>query len=113
MTDARSGDRPKHTAGPWRHRNGIGQYLHEVVATSPRGKDVVVARVSGRDPFREGNAHLIAAAPELLEELSRLVLLLEPLEESGALNVPGLNGARTALHHARGQESPQDRVEPK
>jgi hypothetical protein len=44
-----------------------------------------------------------AASPDLLHELAQLVRLLEPLEEAGSLNVPGLatlNGARAALEKA-------------
>ena len=52
---------------------------------------------------RAANARLIAASPCLLKELKHLVGLLQPLEQSGALNVPGLatlNGARAALAKA-------------
>jgi hypothetical protein len=44
------------------------------------------------------------AAPALFRELRHLVLLLEPLERDGRLDVPGLatlNGARKALDEAR------------
>lgn len=43
------------------------------------------------------------AAPLLYKELEHLVKLLEPLEQSGSLDVPGLatlNGARNALKKA-------------
>ncbi len=46
------------------------------------------------------------AGLELFRELTHLVRLLEPLEQSGSLNVPGLatlNGARAALLKASGQ----------
>lgn len=52
------------------------------------------------------NGILLAAAPRLYAELDHLVSLLEPLEQSGALNVPGLatlNAARDALKQARGE----------
>lgn len=95
-----------HTPGRWWHRSGTGPYLHEVVGRSPRGKEIVLARVAGRDPERTGNAHIFAAALDLRDELSHLVRLLEPLEQAGTLNVPGLatlNGARAALAKARGE----------
>lgn len=52
----------------------------------------------------ESDAHLIAAAPCLLRELSHLVSLMEPLERDGQLSIPGLatlNGARAAIAKAK------------
>ncbi len=46
------------------------------------------------------------AAPELCRELRHLVRLLEPLEQSGELNVPGLatlNGPRNAITKSTGE----------
>ena len=47
------------------------------------------------------------AAPALLEKLQHLVRLLEPLEQAGGMDVPGLatlNGARAAIAQAKGKE---------
>ena len=60
------------TPAPWVRRIGVGQYAEEVVAKSPRGKDIVVARVGGGMDKREANARLIAAAPDLLAELENI-----------------------------------------
>jgi hypothetical protein len=57
------------------------------------------------DGLHAANARLIAASPELYEALSHLVALLEPMEQNGSLNVPGLatlNGARAALSKVKG-----------
>ncbi len=49
---------------------------------------------------------VVATAPLLLKELKHLVRLLEPLEQAGTLQVPGLatlNGARAAIEKAEGR----------
>lgn len=51
----------------------------------------------------ESFAPVLAAAPDLLREITHLVRLLQPLENDGRLNVPGLatlNGARAAIEKA-------------
>ncbi len=67
----------------------------------------------GVDSAGESDALLICASKRLYRELRHLVLLLEPLEQDGGLDVPGLatlNGARKALDEAnpewRRQEPP-------
>lgn len=52
------------------------------------------------------NGYLIASAPDLYAALEHLFKLLEPMEQDGRLQVPGLatlNGARAALRKARGE----------
>jgi hypothetical protein len=71
-----------------------------------------IAFISARDTAKEKRARedraerlLLAAAPDLLRELEHLVMLLEPLEQNGGLNVPGLatlNAARNAIAKATG-----------
>lgn len=66
------------------------------------GEDI--ARVRGGELQSHPNAHLIAAAPELLRELKHLVSLMEPVEHS--VSIPGLatlNGARAAIAKAEGR----------
>lgn len=100
----------KHTPGPWLVR--CQGYRLTVFHPTKNSDHVIVRQVEetsttvdqpDRKPF---DAALISAAPELLEALEHLVALLEPLEDSGALNVPGLatlNGARKALAKASGE----------
>lgn len=90
-----------HTPGPW----GLQE--------SPDG-GMILIRGNDADRMKRhpqthlqivpvDDAKLIAAAPELLDELQHLVRLLEPLEADGSLNVPGLatlNGARAAIRKA-------------
>lgn len=96
-----------HTSGPWKAECRSVCYTggewpeDEFLQWEVRGPKVP----SGRGDFMQADAVLIAAAPDLHRELSHLVALLEPLEQSGALNVPGLatlNGARLALSKANG-----------
>lgn len=66
---------PRHTPGPWIVRESTtSNYLYEVVARTPRGKESVIARLAG-GPFassRAENARLIAAAPALLAAAERV-----------------------------------------
>ena len=84
---------------PWPWRTSPINYADvygadgEVVALVPKGETAA------------GNARLIAAAPDLYEELQHLVTLIQPLEREGDLHIPGLatlNGAREALAKANG-----------
>ncbi len=62
----------------------------------------------GQDGYSvsKANARLIAAAPDLLAELKHLVRLMDPVEVTGGLNIPGLatlNAARAAIAKAEGR----------
>lgn len=73
-----------------------GKSNHGIYGKDPRR--VVATRIATYD-----EAMLISAAPDMARELRHLPQLLEPLEQSGALDVPGLatlNGARAALRKA-------------
>ena len=67
----------KHTMGPW--------YLDfDTVSTEPRRKGYVLAQVSfgSIDPDEvKANAHLIAAAPELLDACKQAVVRLHDISE--------------------------------
>lgn len=61
----------KTTPGPWLAERSAGTLIMQVVAPSaPRSKRVV-ARLGGAD-VRDGNARLIAAAPDMLDTERRL-----------------------------------------
>ena len=99
----------KHTPGPWFVEDGAGLYVRPADDNAP-----IICDLCDQDDAEDAscygtelhNARLIAAAPDLLAELKHLVRLLEPLEKSGALNVPGLatlNGALAAIAKAEGR----------
>ena len=70
-------DTAKHTPGPWeRNEAPTGHYAEEVVAKSPRGKTITVARIGSGPDRREHDARLIAAAPELLAALEAALPLI-------------------------------------
>ena len=71
-----------HTPGPYKIKSGRN-YASEIVATSKRGKEFVIARMTaakvGRDET-EANAILIASAPDLLAACkAALAALSQPM----------------------------------
>lgn len=81
-----NGGPPEHTPGPWTtHKDGMGMVwvaggVSPDPVTEARYLDVaIVLRTASPDPFwrqveeRDANAQLIAAAPELLEVLGRVM----------------------------------------
>lgn len=90
----------KHTKGPWVARvvRGMNASVY-----GPDEKSVAsVGNARSRSTEEcEANAHLIAAAPELLEELSELVNLIA--HEYPAQQKTWLEGARKAIAKARGE----------
>ena len=95
-----------HTPGPWKVVDKIDGRKPRSMALVAAGGDMSIDCTRSGDTRAESNANarLIAAAPDLLAELEHLVRLLEPLEQSGSLQVPGLatlNGARAAIAKAQ------------
>jgi len=103
----------KATPGPWRIEWSEQEEYFAIRLADPQLDYATIALVDG--PFdttptaeTQANAWLIAAAPELLYELQHLVRLMEPLERTVGLGVPGLatlNAARAAIAKAGGHES--------
>ena len=67
----------KHTPGPWTAPEASGLITGYIWAHEPYGGIVAQVEDGGQVPYdqeqRKANAHLIAAAPELLEALKSLV----------------------------------------
>lgn len=85
----------KHTQGPWFvepsysqfEGNFTGVWAH---AKAPCKFNTRIAKIHDYEGKTEANAHLIAAAPELLKELKRASLIIEALVD---------NHYGTSLHH--------------
>jgi hypothetical protein len=74
-----------HTPGPWE----VSQYGDDYGVYDPhRGNDIALVRGTGDDAETEANAHLIAAAPALLEALTELVTNLDSAEDAGRIEWP-------------------------
>lgn len=94
-----------HTPGPWkmndlRHqRAGKIKIEHDCAVSGQYGLTSHVANVMSRSECADGNANLIAAAPELLEACEALLRAL-PSEFNGS---PELRQAHEAISKARGR----------
>jgi len=90
----------EHTPGPWNYQATAGHHDF-LVYRELTGRDVALVR-----DFDEGNAQLIAAAPDLLAALSHLhhVIITAPDAETlaGRLNSAVLDNARAAIAKAGG-----------
>lgn len=71
--------RAKHTPGPWSVYDGLGKTLAVCIGEEPNGKRPCIVDWPGFDscdlPFSQqrANAHLIAAAPDMLAALKDIV----------------------------------------
>jgi hypothetical protein len=77
----------KHTPGPWHYKSGTRGIF------GPEGKAIATLHGTPRgypNPDREANAHLLVAAPDLLEALRDLVDAI----------TGRLDGETIALHNA-------------
>ena len=105
----------KHTPGPWKiHEHGVGFEVEcangNVVA---QAQQVTALRQDTMQSARKANARLIAAAPELLEALSKFVEFAELHGEvvfsgGGMSAIDAMNActseARAAIAKAKGEK---------
>lgn len=75
----------KHTPGPWKIKpqrfakwDAVSAYI---VADTDKRKTIVAEVNKEVESWGDGNAYLIAAAPELLEALEKLCQSLEPFKK--------------------------------
>ena len=85
-----------HTPGPWR----VEEYGRYVVVRGCDGRIVHEIRIKA--PDAPANARLIAASPELLAALIRIVDAMDARD--GDEIVPGVDAARQAIAKATGGE---------
>lgn len=110
--------KPKHTPGPWETRVGFDDETVEVFAPNPEIKppfkptELAVVRLPYGDDFdedereRDANARLIAAAPQMLEALEKLLKLGDfPYhgDEDGCVICEVVTEARAAIAAATGE----------
>lgn len=92
----------KHTPGPWRIRPSSGGRPAIIYGNDgwPVG-DVTVSHGRVSQEQQDANASLIAAAPDLLENLQRMVRFLE-VEDAWLANFGEVEAARAAIAKATG-----------
>jgi len=92
----------KHTPGPWEIKRHFDPGYKFISAQKHTALAQVVWRMEDEDrsPVCEANAHLIAAAPELLEALQNLLKVHEG--EGGTQHHAG-DMARAAIAKAKGE----------
>ena len=92
-----------HTQGPWHITDEGGQIVIQTFSNHPTG---TLARIYRMDELANSDAHLVSAAPELLDALEDAEFLLRK-----AGNIPGpmqdsfkrsASDARAAIAKARG-----------
>lgn len=102
----------KHTPGPW---TVDGPPDNQIVWSSAENRVCFLAHSNGLDDERDiATGHLIAAAPDLYQELDGIVHFADGFVvyyNDGPLGKAlrsWIEGARTALAKARGEDTPTD-----
>ena len=114
MTDTTTAARPAHTPGPWKVSTLFDKH-DALLIDGPEGSGVTVARVAcfgaqAETPHAQlPNARLIAAAPELLEALHQLIVVigLTAIKYQSALDIlqAAVDEARAVIAKATGSAS--------
>ena len=97
----------KHTPGPWSRAPYINSHAQSLTVVDVEGSEVATVRGwDGDGDHREADAHLIAAAPDLLEALRDVTdALAEHLSDLGRDHpeqAPRVQRARAAIAKATG-----------
>lgn len=104
MTERKGKEVSKHTPGTW---SVSPDNPRKVVSDSIDGFDPLTSEnlVGGASvgPFAEGNAHLIAAAPDMLAALKALVLRAEHPDQNADSMGAAIAAARAAVARAEGR----------
>ena len=85
----------KHTSGPWSHRNG------RIFQTDRKLLTIAHVAYANDGNYSEANGQLLAAAPELLEALEKMV----EIWETGGVNPYPIKEARVAIAKATGEQA--------
>jgi hypothetical protein len=103
----------KHTPGPWSSVNGLVVCRAGTIASVPYSLAQTDAALSALEG--QANARLIAAAPELLDALEKLLTISElaeyympgELAENATRVSRDIESARTVIAKATGERDPQ------
>ena len=101
-------NQPKHTPGPWTIHKQNAYHISYVVRGGKKENQIAQCfnwQDKGFDVNSEANAQLIAAAPELLEALDGLTLVigLTPILGNKEALQEAMNAARDAIAKAEGR----------
>ena len=101
MTDSTT----QHTPGPWvlQDNAGFGVYVYGAGGAFGGGVQVAKVQASVRADVQTANAHLIAAAPDLLAALREMVRTCRPTPIIEAEGRDALTAARAAIARAEGR----------
>jgi hypothetical protein len=100
-----------HTLGPWRLDHSDAVDLRNHVGISSESHSLLAQIVwkmddDERSPSCEANAHLISAAPDLLEALQAIIKSLADQDDEGMIeHVQPMIDARAAIAKATGVQS--------
>ena len=86
-----------HTPGPWKLSRTVDGFL---AVAGPRGRNVCSVGADELFPDIIHNAHLIAAAPDLLEALKELVELPKRLDITGIAYITAIANAEEKAREA-------------
>lgn len=100
---------PAHSEGRFFVRsNGASNYRHEVMCETPKGKEIVLARIvtpKGKPDEAAANAKLLANSKDLAEQLEEALFILRAIWQAKA--IPGglgildcIDSSRATLHAA-------------
>ncbi len=92
-----------HTPGPWKRTSGFVAAGSRVVCSMARANSVMHFAAEPGTLEDAANAHLIAAAPELLEYAASLLVAAENNRDMLAICPGIINSLRAAIAKARGQ----------
>ena len=95
-----------HTPGPWAFRKGTEESQPSYCVHSKKTGDVILTFDHdqygyGNEQEVESNAHLIAAAPDLLEALSEIIAAWHK-STTGAIRTDIITRAEDAINKAKG-----------
>lgn len=111
MTEPNAPVKSTHTPGPWADEHDPLGYSGERRVWSSNGRNIALIRPVGDPEETLANAHLIAAAPDLLEALDAIIGVQELSHNAAGFTMvycsrSNFARARAAIAKARGEAQP-------